>query len=57
MSGWRKVCLYDDLTQMMLNQGRFTDGADQGDRWIKVLWVRRRVFLVKPTCLGFDIGD
>ena len=37
LSGWRKVCLYFDLTQMMLDEGRFIDGADQGDRLIKLL--------------------
>ena len=37
LSGRRKVCVYSDLVQMMLDEGRFTDGADVGDRLIKVL--------------------
>ena len=37
LSGWRKVCLYADLTQMMLDEGRVIDGADHGDRLIKLL--------------------
>ena len=37
LSGRRKVCVYADLVQMMLDEGRFTDGADVGDRLLKVL--------------------
>ena len=37
ISGWRKVCLYSDLTQMMLDEGRVAGGADVGDRLIKLM--------------------
>ena len=37
LSGRRQVCVYSDLVEMMLREGRFTDGADVGDRLLKVL--------------------